>query len=277
MPALHVIDGGKVNVYANKVAVITGAASGIGRELARSLAARGARLALSDVDEGALAETMRLCNGADVRAYPVDVSARGQVFAHADEVRRDFGTAHYLFNNAGVSLVATFEHVTVEEMEWLLGINLWGTIYCTKAFLPMLLAQKEGHIVNLSSIFGFLGVPGQSTYNISKFGVRGLSESLWRELKGTGVRVTVVHPGGIRTNIGKSAPLCRFAGDFERTLSEKSQRLLVTPPERCARDIVDGVARGRKRVLTGKNSRKAELLARILPTAYGAMLRRYGL
>jgi short-subunit dehydrogenase len=266
-----------VNVYEKKVAVITGAGSGIGRELARALATRGARLALSDVDEGGLAETKRLCGDADVRTYTVDVAARDQVFVHADDVRRDFGTAHYLFNNAGVSLVATFEHATIEEMEWLLGINLWGTIYCTKAFLPMLLAQREGHVVNMSSIFGLLGMPGQSAYGISKFGVRALGESLWRELRDTGVRVTVVHAGGIRTNIMKAAPLSRFAGDYEKSLVGKSARLLATSPERCAREILDGVARGKKRILTGKNSRKAELLARLLPTGYGTILRRYGL
>jgi NAD(P)-dependent dehydrogenase (short-subunit alcohol dehydrogenase family) len=266
-----------MSVYEGRVAVITGAASGIGRELARALARRGARLALSDVNAPELAETRRLCGGADVRTYTLDVAMRDAVFSHADDVRRDFGTAHYIFNNAGVSLVGTFEHATVEEMEWLLGINLWGTIYCTKAFLPAMLAQRDGHIVNISSIFGFLGVPGQSAYNMSKFAVRGLTESLWREMKGTGVRVTVVHPGGIRTNISKAAPFCKLAGEFEKSLVEKTQRLLATPPEECARDIVEGVARRKKRILTGKNSRKAELLARLLPTTYGVMLRRYGL
>jgi short-subunit dehydrogenase len=266
-----------MNVYQDKVAVITGAGSGIGRELARSLATRGARLAISDVNTAALLETKGLCGTAEVRTYRLDVASRQEVFAHADDVKRDFGTAHYVFNNAGVTLVATFEHMTLEELDWLLGINLWGVIHGTKAFLPMLLAQKQGHVINMSSIFGIIGMPGQSAYSISKFGVRGLTESLWRELKGTGVKATLVYPGGIRTNIDKAAPLGRFAGEYEKSLMEKVGRLLVTPPERCARDIVEGVAQGRKRILTGKNARKTALLVRLLPTSYGVLLRRYGL
>jgi NAD(P)-dependent dehydrogenase (short-subunit alcohol dehydrogenase family) len=267
-----------MNAYEGKVAVITGAGSGIGRELARLLAGHGARLALSDVSESGLAETVRVCGGkAEVRAYPLDVSKRAAVFAHADDVKRDFGTAHFLFNNAGVSLAATFEHATIEEMEWLLGINLWGVIYGTKAFLPLMLAQREGHIVNLSSIFGFVGVPAQSAYNISKFGVRGLTECLWAELSGTGVRATCVHPGGIRTNIDKAAPLGKFAGDYEKKIMDTIGKMLVTPPEDCARDIIDGVARGRKRIVTGKNAALVDYAARISPKRYGAVLKAFGL
>jgi NAD(P)-dependent dehydrogenase (short-subunit alcohol dehydrogenase family) len=267
-----------MNAYEGKVAVITGAGSGIGRELARLLAGHGARLALSDVSEPGLAETAKVCGGkAEVRAYPLDVSNRAAVFAHADDVKRDFGTAHFLFNNAGVSLAATFEHATIEEMEWLLGINLWGVIYGTKAFLPLMLAQREGHIVNLSSIFGFVGVPAQSAYNISKFGVRGLTECLWAELSGTGVRATCVHPGGIRTNIDKAAPLGKFAGDYEKKIMDTIGKMLVTPPEDCARDIIDGVARGRKRIVTGKNAALVDYAARISPKRYGAVLKAFGL
>jgi len=267
-----------MNAYEGKVAVITGAGSGIGRELARLLAGHGARLALSDVSEPGLAETVKVCGGkAEVRAYPLDVSNRAAVFAHADDVKRDFGTAHFLFNNAGVSLAATFEHATIEEMEWLLGINLWGVIYGTKAFLPLMLAQREGHIVNLSSIFGFVGVPAQSAYNISKFGVRGLTECLWAELSGTGVRATCVHPGGIRTNIDKAAPLGKFAGDYEKKIMDTIGKMLVTPPEDCARDIIDGVARGRKRIVTGKNAALVDYAARISPKRYGAVLKAFGL
>ena len=127
------------------------------------------------------------------------------MFAHADEVLDDFGAAHYLFNNAGVTLAATIEHATIEEFEWLLGINLWGPIYGTKAFLPAMLRQGEGHIVNFSSVFGFVTVPTQSAYHVSKFGIRGFTECLSRELAGTGVWATCVHPGGIATNIGGGA------------------------------------------------------------------------
>jgi NAD(P)-dependent dehydrogenase (short-subunit alcohol dehydrogenase family) len=267
-----------MSIYEGKVAVVTGAGSGIGRELACLLAGRGARLALSDVATAGLAETAKLCGRkSDVRTYPLDVSQRAAVFAHADDVRRDFGTAHFLFNNAGVSLAATFEHMTVEELEWLLGINLWGVIYGTKAFLPLMLAQREGHIVNLSSIFGFVGVPAQSAYNISKFGVRGLTECLWGELSGTGVKATCVHPGGIQTNIDRAAPLGKFAGDYEKRILGTISEMLVTPPEDCARDIIEGVARGEKRIVTGKNAALVDYAARISPEYYGTVLKAFGL
>jgi NAD(P)-dependent dehydrogenase (short-subunit alcohol dehydrogenase family) len=269
--------GHLLHPFEGKVAVVTGAGAGIGRELARLLALRGAHLAISDVDAAGLEETRELCSGAEVRHYLVDVSSREQVFAHADAVKRDFGTAHYIFNNAGVSLAASFEHSTIEEIEWLLDINLWGVIYGTKAFLPLFLAQREGHIVNMSSIFGLVGVPGQSAYNISKFGVRGLTESLWRELRGTGVNATTVHPGGIRTNIEHSSPLGRFADDYEKKIVASSARFFVTPADDCARAILDGVARGRRRIVTGKKAWIADVVARLLPSEYVRMFGYYGL
>ena len=266
-----------MNPYAGRVAVVTGAGAGIGRGLAVLLAQRGARIAISDVDAAGLQETRELCNGTEVRHYMVDVSSRDQVFGHADAVKRDFGTAHYIFNNAGVSLAASFEHSTIEEIEWLLDINLWGVIYGTKAFLPLLLAQREGHIVNMSSIFGLVGVPGQSAYNISKFGVRGLTESLWRELRDTGVKATSVHPGGIRTNIKHASRLGKFADDYEKKLVASGARFFVTPVDECARAILDGVARGRRRIVTGKKAWITDIAARLLPSEYGRMFGYYGL
>ncbi|MBY0411681.1 MAG: SDR family oxidoreductase [Burkholderiaceae bacterium] len=181
----------------DKVAVITGAGAGIGRALAVDIAGCGARLALSDLNEAGLEETRQLCGSAETRCYKVDVSQRAEVDAFAAQVKHDFGTAHFVFNNAGVTLIATIEHSTIEEIEWQLGINLWGVIFGPKAFLPMMLAQREGHTINVSSIFGLIGFYGQGAYNISKFGVRGLTECLWRELQGTGVSATTVHPGGV--------------------------------------------------------------------------------
>lgn len=214
-----------------KVVVVTGAGSGIGRALAEQFAAKGARLALSDVNADGLRGTVeRLPAGTEVRAYPLDVSRREAVFAHADDVRRDFGTAHVVVNNAGTSIVGTFEHLTVEEIEWQLGINLWGVIYGCKAFLPMMLEQRDGVLVNISSVFGLLGFPLQSAYNISKFGVRGLTECLWSELDGTGVHAVCVHPGGIRTNIEKAARRCAASGADEAVFEGLGNHLLVTPP-----------------------------------------------
>lgn len=260
-------------VYRGKVAVITGAGSGIGRELARQLAGRGARLAISDIDVSGLTDTAHACGHVEIRTYRVDVASRAEVFGHAADVARDFGTAHFVFNNAGVTLGATFEHATIEEIEWLLGINLWGVIYGTKAFLPMLLAQREGHIVNISSAFGLIAAFGQSAYNISKFGVRGLTECLWRELEGTGVRATTVHPGGINTNIAKSARMGEQATEIEEGMRPVVDKLLSTPPADCARDILDGVARGKRRILTGNGVCVMDALARLFPEHYGPILK----
>jgi len=264
-----------MSMFANKVVVITGAGSGIGRALAQRLAGKGARLALSDVNAQGLAETVgSLPAVTEARGYALDVSNRHAVFAHADEVKRDFGTAHFVVNNAGATIVGTIEHITVEEIEWQLGINLWGVIYGTKAFLPMMLAQSEGCIVNISSVFGLAGYPAQGAYNISKFGVRGLTECLWSELEGTGVRAVCVHPGGIRTNIEKAGRRCAAAGKEEARFSMLADKLLQTPPEECAADIVAGVERGRKRIITGHKSTSLYWLTRILPNGYPAILKR---
>ncbi len=263
-----------MNVYRDKVAVITGAGGGIGRALAFELAARGARLALSDVNAAGLAETARrLPAGSIVRSYDLDVARRAAVFAHADEVRRDFGAAHFIFNNAGVTLVASVEHATIEEMEWLLGINLWGVIYGTKAFLPLLRAQNEGHIVNFSSIFGFVTVPGQSAYHVAKFGVRGFTECLAGELAGTAIKVSCVHPGGIRTGIGRAARLGRFADDTERRMTAGGDRLLRTPPADFARVVLREVARGNPRIVAGHLARSADWLHRLFPVGHRALFR----
>ena len=261
--------------FTGKVVVITGAGSGIGRALAQQLAAKGARLALSDVNARGLQETLAsLPAVTEARGYALDVSDRAAVFAHAEDVRRDFGTAHFVVNNAGATMVGTVEHLTIDEIEWQLGINLWGVIYGTKAFLPMMLAQSEGCIVNISSVFGLAGFPAQAAYNISKFGVRGLTECLWSELDGTGVRAVCVHPGGIKTNIEKAGRRCAAAGEEEARFAAQAERLLQTPPEECAADIIAGVQRGRKRIITGHKSTSLYWLTRILPNGYPAVLKR---
>lgn len=264
-------------MFTEKVAVVTGAGSGIGRALAVELAAAGARLALSDLDEAGLAETLRLCRpGTEANLYRVDVSQRDEVFGHAAQVLRHFDAAHFLFNNAGTTLVGTVEHTSIEEFEWQLGINLWGVIYGTKAFLPAMLAQREGHVVNISSVFGLVAFPAQGAYNVSKFGVRALTECLWRELEGTGVRAVCVHPGGIRTNIERAGRRCAAIGNENDGLHERAEKELRTPPERCARDILAGLRKGRKRILTGYRSRQLFWLSRLLPNHYDRVMRRFG-
>jgi NAD(P)-dependent dehydrogenase (short-subunit alcohol dehydrogenase family) len=262
-------------MFAGRTAVITGAGSGIGRALAQQLAVAGARLALSDVNRAGLDETLgSLPAGVEARGYALDVADRAAVFAHAQEVERDFGAAHFVFNNAGTTLLGSFAHLEIDEIEWQLSINLWGVIYGCKAFLPGMLERREGCLVNISSVFGLIGFPLQSAYNISKFGVRGLTECLWQELEGTGVRAVCVHPGGIRTSIEKSGRRCRNAGELESGLVGRAQEMLITPPEECAVDILAGVAAGKRRILTGNRARTLSWLARLFPAGYPTVLRK---
>ena len=267
------------SMFKDKVAVITGAGSGIGRALALNLGTQGARLALSDINPAALDETLAMLRQAGhpegaARKYVLDVASVDAVFAHAEDVKRDFGTAHFLFNNAGATIVGTVEHTSIAEFEWQLGINMWGVLYGTKAFLPMMLAQREGCIVNISSIFGMISFPTQGAYNMSKFAVRGLTECLWSELEGTGVRAVSVHPGGISTNIGKVARKCAAAGEEEARFDGKADEMLLTPPEECAANIIKGVRNGDIRIVTGHRSGIVHLISRLFPNYYPKLLKR---
>lgn len=263
-----------MTLFADKVIAITGAGSGIGRALAQQLAAKGVRLALSDINRPALEETLRsLRMGADVRAYTLDTTNRDAVFAHAEEVRRDFGAAHAVINNAGATMIGTIAHLSIEEIEWQLAVNLWGVIYGTKAFLPAFLAQREGWIVNISSVFGLVGFPAQGAYNIAKFGVRGLTECLWSELEGTGVRAISVHPGGIKTNIEKAGRRCQAMGADEAAVFAQVDKTLTTPPEGCAAAIIAGMERGKRRIVTGNRAASMFWLSRIVPSAYPVLLK----
>lgn len=260
--------------FTDKVVVITGAGSGIGRALALQMARRGARLALSDVNATTLEETLRsLPTTINANAYVLDVSNRQAVFAHAEDVRRDFGAAYCVINNAGATVIGTIEHLTIEEIEWQLNINLWGVIYGTKAFLPTMLARRDGCIVNISSVFGLVGYPAQGAYNIAKFGVRGLTECLWNELEGTGVEAVCVHPGGIRTNIEKAGRRCAAMGPQEAGFSTLADKLLLTSPDECAANIVAALERGKKRIVTGHRAATLYWLSRLLPNAYPAVLK----
>ncbi len=264
-----------VSMFKSKVVAITGAGSGIGRALAIELAARGARLALSDISESGLKETMQLLpQGTEARTYPLDVSSRDAVFAFAADVKRDFTAAHFIINNAGTGIIATVEHLTIPEIERVLNINLWGVIYGTKAFLPIMLAQKEGCIVNISSVFGLLATPCNGAYVMSKFAVRGLTETLWQELDGTGVRAVVVHPGGINTNISKNTQHAQNEGEFERKLMAGMMQQMSTSPRDCAVEIITGLEARKKRLVVGNGAKALHRISRLLPDSYGALLRR---
>jgi NAD(P)-dependent dehydrogenase (short-subunit alcohol dehydrogenase family) len=256
-----------------KVAVVTGAASGIGRALALALAHEGATLALSDIDATGLAETQRLLPaGATASTDRVDVADRAAMHAWADRVVATHGAAHLVINNAGVAVAATIRELRYEDLDWLMGINFWGVVHGTKAFLPHLERAGEGHIVNISSVFGLIGVPGQGAYNAAKFAVRGFTECLRQELELTNspVSATCVHPGGIRTNIARNSRLGPESAQqtSREDLTKRFEQVARTTPEQAARAILAGVRRNARRVLIGADAFVIDRLQRSLPTAY---------
>lgn len=263
--------------FKNKVAAITGAASGMGRTLAVELARRGCHLALSDVNEAELVKTAELASqhGVKVTVKKVNVAHRDEVFAWADEAARDHGQVNLIFNNAGVAHAGTVEGSDYAEYEWIMNINFWGVMHGTKAFLPYLKATGDGHIVNISSIFGLFAQPGMSAYNATKFAVRGFTEALRQELDmdACGVSASCVHPGGIKTNIAKTArmndSLSKVTGqDADTARSQFHDQLLRTTPEKAAEVILNGVRRNQRRILIGGDAVASDLMQRSLPALY---------
>ena len=270
-----------MQTFTGRVAAVTGAGSGIGRALARELARRGTHLALSDVDESGLAETVALCEGSGVKvtSQRVDVADRAAVFAWADRVAEEHGKVNLVVNNAGVALAATIDEGSIEDIEWLMGINYWGVVYGTKAFLPHLKAAGEGHIVNLSSVFGLISVPSQSAYNSAKFAVRGFTDALRMELEvaDVGVSCTTVHPGGIKTNIARNAridPALEEAAGSREEQARRFDRMAMTSPEKAARQILTAVERNRRRVLVGPDAKVIDLVSRLPAGLYQRVLAR---
>lgn len=256
-----------------RVAAITGAGSGIGRALAQELASRGAQLALADVNASNLDETRRLLGSATARTYVVDVSSAGAVQSFARQVEQDFGKLSLLINNAGVALYGTFAELSVEEMEWLIRINFWGVIHGCKFFLPLLQRQPEAHIVNISSVFGLIGPPGQSMYASSKFAIRGFSESLREELRDSRIRVTCVHPAGVATRIAENArPGAATRVEEHAPIRERFAQVATIPPLQAARVIVSGILKNKDRVLIGKDAYRIDFLLRLMPVRANATL-----
>jgi NAD(P)-dependent dehydrogenase (short-subunit alcohol dehydrogenase family) len=265
-----------VKSFSNKVAAITGAASGMGRSLAINLAKLGCHVAISDVDEKGLAETARLAglHGVKVTSTRVDVANREAVYAWADEVVADHGKCNLIFNNAGVGYGASVEGCEYPDAEWVVGINFWGVVYGTKAFLPHLRASGEGHVVNTSSLFGLLAFPGQSTYNATKFAVRGFTEALRIELDMTKapVSATSVHPGGIKTNIARTARMNKSVldlgvKDMANNHVQVEKHFRVTADDAAA-IILRGVQRNARRVLVGTDAKIFDLVQRVVPSSY---------
>jgi NAD(P)-dependent dehydrogenase (short-subunit alcohol dehydrogenase family) len=269
--------------FRGRVAAVTGAGSGIGRALATELARRGAHLALADIDDAGLAETVSRCEGRGVKitSQHLDVANRDAVYAWADRVVADHGAVNLVVNNAGVALGATVESMSYEDFEWLMNINFWGVVYGTKAFLPHLKASGEGHIVNLSSVFGLISVPSQSAYNAAKFAVRGFTDTLRMELEieGAPVSATTIHPGGIKTNIARNARMdpsvTEMAGDPEKARRD-FERLFITSPGKAARQILAAVQRDRRRALIGPDAKLIDFVSRLPATLYQTALEKGG-
>ncbi len=267
----------KKTPWRNRVVALTGAASGIGRALAKSLAARGAYLALSDKDAAALEDTARLCAGGTrerIRTYVVDVADRNAMRQYAESVDHDFGRVNAIINNAGVSLTAMVTEQTLDDIDWVLDINLRGVINGSQIFLPYLIESGDGLVINLSSIFGVISVPGASAYNASKFAVRGYTEALTMEMSMDDYPVSVhcVHPGGVKTNIVRHSRLGR-----EKTrdaLTRKFDRIARTTSEAAAEIIIRGVDRGRPRIFVGSDALALYGLSTLLGSGYQKLIQR---
>jgi short-subunit dehydrogenase len=257
--------------FAGKKAAISGAGDGIGRALAIQLNAAGCDLWLCDINETKLLQTCELLDGAGgrVASRKVDCGSRDQIFQWAEAVAAEADCLDALFNNAGVGYGARFEDSTEANFQWLIDINFWGVVHATRAFLPLLTQSERGHLVNLSSIFGMVGIPTQSAYNAAKFAVRGFSEALQAEYLDSRLVVTCVHPGGIQTNIARSA---RIDGDGQASSEDERdaqfRKLAHTTPERAADIILHATVRGKRRVMVGWDAWLLLQITKILPTHY---------
>ncbi|MGE2836347.1 SDR family NAD(P)-dependent oxidoreductase [Mycobacterium sp. SMC-4] len=252
--------------FTGKVAVVTGAGSGIGRALALALGRSGASVAICDIDTEGLAETEQQLKdiGAQVKSDRLNVTERAAFEAYAEDVVKHFGKVNQIYNNAGIAYSGTVEATAIKDIERVFDVDYWGVVNGTKIFLPHLIASGDGHVVNISSVFGLLGIPGQSSYCAAKFAVRGFTEALSQEMATAGhpVKVTCVHPGGIKTAIARNMTAAEGLDPTELA-REFDTRMARTTPEEAARVILDGVRRGKRRVLIGNDARAFEAVTRI--------------
>ena len=262
---------------AKSVVAITGAASGIGRALALRLARENvAGIAIADVDENGLNETASLV-GTDIRlsTHVIDVSKLEDVERFAGEAVASHGRVTHLINNAGVGLLGTFEQISLKDFEWLMGINFWGVVFGCKVFLPILRQQPVAHIVNVSSVFGFIAPEEQSAYCSSKFAVRGFTESLRHEMEGSNIKVSTVHPGGIKTNIARRSRLSENApAEWQDQAAKFFDKVAKTSPETAADVIVSGIKAGNPRILIGADARGISVISRLFPVRYLLLMER---
>ncbi|HXS86664.1 MAG TPA: SDR family NAD(P)-dependent oxidoreductase [Mycobacterium sp.] len=257
--------------FAGKVATVTGAGSGIGRALALELGRSGASLAISDVDLDGLAKTEEQLKaiGAPVRSDRLDVTEREAFGIYADTIKDHYGKVNQIYNNAGIAYTGDVDITAFKDIERVMDVDFWGVVNGTKAFLPHLIASGDGHVINVSSLFGLLSVPGQAAYNSAKFAVRGFTEALRQEmvLNREPVKVTTVHPGGIKTAIARNGLTAEgVSADAQSKVFDK--RLATTTPERAAEIILDGVRKNKARVLVGQDAVVIDLIVRITGSGY---------
>jgi len=261
-----------------KTAVITGAGSGIGRALAIELNRQGCALFLGDIDDAGLAATVKdlPCPEVPADQHRIDVADKGAIDRWARNIsehrsRKDHAAVDIVINNAGVAYSSRVDACDYAELQWLMAINFWGVVHGTLAFLPLLQEAPQGHLINMSSIFGVIGVPTQSAYNASKFAVRGYTESLRQELRGSRVHACCVHPGGVRTKIARNSR----GGESGLSADDRAaqfESLARTTPEQAAARIIRAIERRQPRLLIGQDARVIDLLARLFPVRYPYMM-----
>jgi butyryl-CoA dehydrogenase len=261
----------------DSVFIVTGAASGIGRALAIQAADAGAIVIATDINETGLSETASLTSGT-IEKYMLDVTDPEQIQVFANEtIKKYFHERFILVNNAGVALFSgSFLETSLTDFEWLLNINLWGVVRMTKAFLRHLVKQNQGHIVNISSVLGITGMPENSAYSTAKFGVKGFSDVLKFELLRTNVKISTVHPGGIKTGIARNSRLGGKKSNAEarKSIENFERSVLKMSPERAAAIILEGIEKDRQRILVGNDARTMDIIARVFPNTYHKVLAR---
>ena len=260
-----------MDYFKGKRAVITGASSGMGRALAQQLNGAGCAVWLADINaDGLTAVAAQLDEQrAQVHTRVMDVADKDAMFAWAAEIGEQAESVDLVVNNAGVALMAQVKEMSFEDFEWLMGINFWGVVYGSQAFLPLLEKSPRGHLVNISSVFGMIAVPTQSAYNAAKFAVRGYTEALRQELdlENSTVKVCCVHPGGIATNIARSARNADPSVTADE-MASNFERFAKTSPEEAARQILRAAAKGQRRLLIGRDARMIGLITRLFPESY---------
>ncbi len=263
-----------------KVAVVTGTGSGIGKATAIELAKEGCQMAISDINPQELENTRKAIEkiGVKVHAKVLDVANKKAFHDYANEVAAEFGKVNIVINNAGVAVSATLENTSYEDFEWLMNINFWGMVYGSKAFLPHLKKSGDGHICNVSSVFGFMAPAGTGAYNASKFAIRGFNETLRMELdmEDCGVSLSSIHPGGIKTNIARDARMDDASladlGMSKDQAHKMFTQIAMTSPQKAARTIINGIKKNKMRILIGFDAHVIDWLTRFTPILYRKVL-----